>query len=158
MTTAVYSTGAARRCAPQPGPNVRVVRGGRYGLAQAKKLAANIAKVLVGAFILMLVVGIVYSQARITELSGEIDATRASLANAQSNYDYLSSTLSSITSRSNIEEIAEGRLGLIKVDGSQITYINLEDQGVIETTASDAAKLMDGFRTAALSLIGSFDP
>ena len=59
---------------------------------------------------------------------------------------------------SNLGVVAEKQLGLVKSDPSQITYIQLENESVIERSESEAAKLLDDLRTAALSLIGNFDP
>ena len=43
-------------------------------------------------------------------------------------------------------------------DQSQITYIQLEEQSVIEKTGSDAGRVLVGIRTAALNLLDSFNP
>ena len=82
--------------------------------------------------------------------------------------DYLSSDrkllgesveiMDSITNRTSVQDVAEGRLGLVKADPSQITYIRLEDESVIEKSAGSTGKLLEGLKAAALSLIGSFDP
>ena len=53
---------------------------------------------------------------------------------------------------------AEDRLGLVKMDPSQVTYVRLEDESVIERAAGTADKFFAGIKTAALSLLGSFDP
>lgn len=158
MTSAAYDTRAAKRIQAPSAPSMRVVRGGRYGLSKAKQMARVVMLVLVAGLLTSLIVSVVVSQARITQLSGDIEAARRQLTTAQSTYDYLSSTMDGITSRANVQQIAEGRLGLVKADGSQMTCLNLEDQTVIERTASNASKLMGGFRTAALSLISSIDP
>ena len=63
-----------------------------------------------------------------------------------------------IANMSNLGVVAEKQLGLVKSDPSQITYIQLENESVIERSESEAAKLLDDLRTAALSLIGNFDP
>lgn len=117
-----------------------------------------VATVLAAALVLGLIVSVVHSQARITELTGEIAAANKQLTTAQSVYDDLSIQMEAITNRSSVAEVAVGRLGLAQADQSQITYLRLEDESVIERTTSDAAKLLGGFRTAALSLIGSLDP
>lgn len=139
-------------------PPVRVVTGGRNKLDKVRKTLAAVRGVLVVAVVLGLIVSLLYSQATITELSGDLSKTQSSLTTAQSKYDYLSNEMSKITSRANIEEIAEGRLGLVKADPSQITYVKLEDQALIQKTSTNAAKLVEGFRTAALSLINNLDP
>lgn len=54
--------------------------------------------------------------------------------------------------------MAEGELGLVKADPSQITYVQLEDQSVIERNTGAAGRLLDEVRTAALSLLDSLNP
>ena len=142
---------AARRAAPQ----VRVVQGGRYRMRRAREMARQAAVVLVVA---LLITAIVASQARITELSGEIDAKNTELTEARTTFDYLTSQMDEIANMSNLGVVAEKQLGLVKSDPSQITYIQLENESVIERSESEAAKLLDDLRTAALSLIGNFDP
>ena len=108
--------------------------------------------------VLVLIFSVVHSQARITELNGQINDTRTGLTAAQSEYDYLSTKMSDITSRASLQDVAEGQLGLVKADQSQITYIQLEEQSVIEKTGSDAGRVLVGIRTAALNLLDSFNP
>ncbi|MCI5557180.1 hypothetical protein MR475_09250 [bacterium] len=157
-TSAAASMNTAHRKQAAAEPRVRVVRGGRYGVSKARQAAGTAGAVLVIALFVGLIVSIVASQARITQLSGEIDAARRDLTNAQSYYDYLSSSMDSITNRTSVQDVAEGRLGLVKADPSQITYIRLEDESVIEKSAGSTGKLLEGLKAAALSLIGSFDP
>ena len=139
-------------------PHVRVVRGGRIQLAKLRQAAYAMRTVLVSLLVLALIVGVLYSQAIITELSGEIESTRQQLTEAESTYDYLSSQMDSITSSNNIAAIAEGKLGLVKADPSQITYLNLENEGLIRHSESTLSRLLSNFQAAALSLIGNFDP
>ncbi len=158
MTTAACDFNTREPAALPRQPQIRVVQGGRQRLDKVRRTLAAVRGVLVAALLLGLIVSLVYSQATVTELSGEVAATRQKLTAAKSNYDYLSATMDSITSRANIEQIAEGQLGLVKIDPSQITYVRLEDKSVIQKADSNAAKALDGFRTAALSLIGNLDP
>ena len=57
-----------------------------------------------------------------------------------------------------VEEAATTRLGLVKADPSQITYVQLEDQSIIERNTGAAGRLLDEVRTAALSLLDSLNP
>lgn len=157
MNSAAYEMNPARK-PDRRTPSVQVVRGGRYGLNKAKKMARTAVSLLVCALMLGMVVSVVQSQAKITALSGEIESTRRDLTAAQSDYDYLYTTMSNITNQSSVEEVAVGSLGLVKADSSQITYIQLEEESVITKASSEAAKLLDSVRTAALSLIGTLDP
>ena len=132
-------------------PRVRVVKGGRYGLSKARQFARTAGTVLVIAIFFGLFASIVASQARITQLSGEIDDAKSELTNAQSYNDYLSTTMDQITNSTSVQQEAEDRLGLV-------TYVRLEDESVIERAAGTADKFFAGIKTAALSLLGSFDP
>ena len=121
-------------------PRVRVVKGGRYGLSKARQLARTAGTVLVIAIFFGLFASIVASQARITQLSGEIDDAKSELTNAQSYNDYLSTTMDQITNSTSVQQEAEDRLGLVKMDPSQVTYVRLEDESVIERAAGTADK------------------
>ena len=60
-------------------PRVRAVRGGAGRLDRLRKAAYAMRSVLVTALVLGLVVALLYSQATITELSGEIESARQEL-------------------------------------------------------------------------------
>ena len=139
-------------------PRVRVVKGGRMRLEKLRQAAMAMRFVLLSILVLGLVVSLLYSQATISALSSEIESTRQELLTAQSTYDYLSGEMDDITSTTNIAAIAQGELGLVKADPSQITYIDLESEGLIRRNESNPSRLLSGFQTAALSLIDSFDP
>ena len=47
--------------------------------------------------------------------------------------------MNDITSRASLQQVAEGELGLVKADPSQITYVQLEDQSIIERTPAPRA-------------------
>lgn len=139
-------------------PPLHVVRGGRYRLRRARKVMHGLLWGALAALMLVMIVAVVYSQAQVTRLSGQIEKTRAELTNAQSTYDYLSDTMSDITSSTNVQQIAEGQLGLVRADASQVTYIKLQEQSVVEKSNHGVAQILENFRTAALSLINSLDP
>ena len=158
MTTVLLHTGQTAPILEPRQPEMRVVRGGKHGLNRARQFAAVALHVIAAALLLGLIFSVVHSQARITELNGQINDTRTGLTAAQSEYDYLSTKMSDIPSRASLQDVAEGQLGLVKADQSQITYIQLEEQSVIEKTGSDAGRVLVGIRTAALNLLDSFNP
>lgn len=158
MTTVLLHNGAAAPKLEKPRPQVRVVRGGNRGLQRARRFAQATLRILAAAILLGLVVSVLYSHAKLTELSGEINAVNTELTAAQSEYDYLSTKMSDITSRASLQEVAEGQLGLVKLDPSQITYVQLEDQSVIEKSTSSTGQLFAQVRTAALSLLNGLNP
>ena len=158
MTTVLLHTGQTAPILEPRQPEMRVVRGGKHGLNRARQFAAVALHVIAAALLLGLIFSVVHSQARITELNGQINDTRTDLTAAQSEYDYLSTKMSDITSRASLQDVAEGQLGLVQADQSQITYIPLEEQSVLEKTGSDAGRVLVGIRTAALNLLDSFNP
>ena len=158
MTTVMRQDGAAAPRLERPQPAVKVVRGGDYGLNRARRFARMVARVLALAIVLGLVISVLYSHAKLTELSGEINEVNTQLAAARSEYDYLSTRMSDITSRASLQEVAEGQLGLVKLDPSQITYVQLEDESVIQKSTNTAGKLLGEVRTAALSLLNNLNP
>ena len=132
MTTVLLHEGsAAPKLEPPPRPQVRAVRGGNHGLM---------------------------SGATLMELNAQVDEVSVQLAEAQSEYDYLNTRMNDITSRASLQQVAEGELGLVKADPSQITYVQLEDQSIIERNTGAAGRLLDEVRTAALSLLDSLNP
>ena len=157
MATTAYAVPQPRHRTESEAP-VRVVRGGRYGLRKARQAARRAAGVLAAVAVLLLVVAVVYTQAQVTRLSSEIDSTNQELTNARSTYDYLSAQMSSITANANVQQIAEGQLGLIRADNSQITYIRLQEHSTVERAQSGADTFFKDFGTAALSLLGSLAP
>ena len=158
MTTVLLHSGAAAPKLETPRPQVKVVRGGNRGLNRARRFAQATLRTLALAIVLGLVVSVLYSYAKLTELSGQINEVNTQLAAAQSEYDYLSTKMSDITSRASLQEVAEGQLGLVKLDPSQITYVQLEDQSIIEKSSSSAVRLLDKVRTAALNLLDGLNP
>lgn len=158
MTTVLLHSGAAAPKLETPRPQVKVVRGGNRGLNRARRFAQATLRTLALAIVLGLIVSVLYSHAKLTELSGQINEVNIQLTAAQSEYDYLSTKMSDITSRASLQEVAEGQLGLVKLDPSQITYVQLEDQSIIEKSSSSAVRLLDKVRTAALNLLDGLNP
>ena len=56
-----------------------------------------------------------------------------------------------------MENVA-GRLGLMKIDDSQITYIRLDDQSVLTRRESAVEKWTDTLQAGVSSLLRTIDP
>ena len=143
MTTVLLHTGQTAPILEPRQPEMRVVRGGKHGLNRARQFAEVALHVIAAALLLGLIFSVVHSQARITELNGQINDTRTDLTAAQSEYDYLSTKMSDITSRASLQDVAEGQLGLVKADQSQITYIRLGESDTLERTQSAVRQWTD---------------
>ena len=100
----------------------------------------------------------IYSHVQLTELTGKIQDAQAKLTAANSWNSYWSNTLDSKTNLRTVEEAATTRLGMIKADPSQITYIKLDETSTVDRPASGLQKLAGMLHAGALSLVGSLDP
>ena len=155
MTTVLLHEGsAAPKLEPPPRPQVRAVR----GLNRVRHVMRTAVIVLILAVFGGLAISSLMSGATLMELNAQVDEVSAQLAEAQSEYDYLNTRMNDITSRASLQQVAEGELGLVKADPSQITYVQLEDQSIIERNTGAAGRLLDEVRTAALSLLDSLNP
>ena len=147
MGQPAYDRNAARRRrAPQPQrkANLRVAKGGKRRLNPLQAAA-----LLVGFAISLL-----WSEAQLVELNDQIQATKAQLVSEQSQYTYYNSTLNSKTNIASVEETA-GRLGLMKVDPSQITYIRLGESGALVRRESTVRQWTDFLYTGAVNILGT---
>ena len=72
----------------------------------------------------------------------------------KSQYTYYNSTLNSKTSITSVEETA-GRLGLMKIDQSQITYIRLGESDTLERTQSAVRQWTDFIYNGAVNILGT---
>ena len=76
------------------------------------------------------------------------------LVSAQSQYTYYNSTLNSKTNITSVEEAAS-RLGLMKIDPSQITYIRLNESGALERQQSPVRQWTSFIYNGAVTILGT---
>ena len=155
MAQPAYDLELFENRAQRPRAKVRAVRGKK----KASRLNLQTVKTVALAVVMAaLVVGFLYSQATITELTVDIQNVQSELVSEQSTYNYLSGVLDSKTSLRNVEQIAAGELGLVKVDRSQVTYFSLESESVINRPETAAQKITEFLSTGLLSLMEYLNP
>ena len=155
MAQPAYDLELFENRAQRPRAKVRAVRGRK----KASRLNLQTVKTVAVAVVMAaLVVGFLYSQATITELTVDIQNVQSDLVSEQSTYNYLSGVLDSKTSLRNVEQIAAGELGLVKVDRSQVTYFSLESESVINRPETAAQKITEFLSTGLLSLMEYLNP
>lgn len=137
-------------------PKLEVRRGDASRRAAARR--QNMARGLLALTMLALVCAVIYSHVQLTELTGKIQDAQAELTAANSWNSYWSNTLDSKTNLRTVEEAATTRLGMIKADPSQITYIKLDETSTVDRPASGLQKLAGMLHAGALSLVGSLNP
>ena len=99
-------------------------------------------------------ISLLWSEAQLVELNDQIQAAKARLVSEQSQYTYYNSTLNSKTNIASVEETA-GRLGLMKVDPSQITYIRLGESGALVRRESAVRQWTDFLYNGAVNILGT---
>ena len=155
MAQPAYDLELFENRAQRPRAKVRAVRGKK----RASRLNLQTLKTAAVAVVMAaLVVGFLYSQATITELTVDIQNVQSDLVSEQSTYNYLSGVLDSKTSLRSVEQIAAGELGLVKVDRSQVTYFSLESESVINRPETAAQKITEFLNTGLLSLMEYLNP
>ena len=137
-------------------PKLEVRRGQASQRAAARR--QTMARCLLAMTMLALVCAVIYSHVQLTELTGKIQAARAELTQVNSWNSYWNSTLESKSNLRMVEEVATTRMGMIKADPSQITYIKLDETSTVDRPASGLQKLAGMLHAGALSLVGSLDP
>ena len=94
-------------------------------------------------FVAIIVVAItslfIYNNVVLTEIGAQIDTEYRQMAALESEGVRLQASLESKMSIKNIETSAESALGLVKMDRSQIEYINLAPNDVVEVAHQDLA-------------------
>ena len=76
------------------------------------------------------------------------------LVSEQSQYTYYNSVLNSKTNITSVEEVA-GRLGLMKMDQSQLTYIRLDSDSVLVRRESAVHQWTDFLHDGAMTILAS---
>ena len=152
MGQAAYDYNAVRRRkAPQTQrkANLRVAKGGKRRLTPLQAAVHNAMNLVAAALLVGFAISLLWSESQLVELNDQIQ-----LVSEQSQYTYYNSTLNSKTNITSVEETA-GRLGLMKIDQSQITYIRLGESDTLERTQSAVRQWTDFIYNGAVNILGT---
>ncbi|RPF48001.1 hypothetical protein EDD70_0810 [Hydrogenoanaerobacterium saccharovorans] len=98
------------------------------------------ATVLFTAIIVVAITSLfIYNNVVLTEIGAQINSVAAEAADLESEHVRLQASLENKLSVKNIETSAENSMGLVKMDRSQIEYINLAPNDVVEVAEQDLA-------------------
>ena len=157
MGQPTYDRNAARRRrAPQPQrkANLRVAKGGKRRLNPLQAAVHNAMNLVAAALLVGFAISLLWSEAQLVELNSQIQSAKAELVSEQSQYTYYNSALNSRTNITSVEETAT-RLGLMKIDQSQITYIRLDEGSVLVRKASAVRQWSDLLHDGAMTILAS---
>lgn len=150
-----YNT-ARRRKSPQTQRKtaLRVEKGGKRRLSPLQAALRNAMHLVAAALLTGFAISLLMSEAQLVELNDQIQDAKAQLVSAQSQYTYYNSTLNSKTNITSVEEVA-GRLGLMKMDQSQLTYIRLDSDSVLVRRESAVHQWTDFLHDGAMTILAS---
>ncbi len=137
--------------------NIRVARGGGKPNHKRLEKLRTVNTIIMLALLLGLACSLLQSYAKLNELNMSVQYTQKELVAAKSEYDYLSSVLSSKTNLKTVEEVA-GELGLMKRDESQVTYITLEKESVISSPESGTEKFVSFLQCMGADILQALAP
>ena len=89
------------------------------------KVVAPVKIILASVMALVISVIMIYSQVVLTELTSEVSFYENQIVELDTEYVRLQGELEAITSIKTLEEAAETKLGLAKIDSSQVEYVSL---------------------------------
>ena len=157
MGQAAYDmTEVRRRRAPQTQPKVplRVEKGGKKRLNPVRAAMQHALQLVGAALLVGFAVSLLWSEAQLVEVNDQIQKAKAELVSEQSQYTYYNSVLNSKTNITSVEEVA-GRLGLMKMDQSQLTYIRLDSDSVLVRRESAVHQWTDFLHDGAMTILAS---
>ena len=156
MGQAAYDRNTVRRRrAPQTQkPPLRVEKGGKRRLDPVQAMMQHLLQLASVALLVGFAVSLLWSEAQLVELNDQIQDAKAQLVSEQSQYTYYNSALNSKTNITSVEEAAS-RLGLMKIDQSQITYIRLGESDSLERTQSAVRQWTDFIYNGAVNILGT---
>ena len=157
MGQAAYDmTEVRRRKAPQTQRKVplRVEKGGKPRLNPVRAAMQHVLQLVSAALLVGFAVSLLWSESQLVELNDQIQDAKAQLVSEQSQYTYYNSALNNRTNITSVEETAS-RLGLMKIDQSQITYIRLDEGSVLVRKASAVRQWSDLLHDGAMTILAS---
>lgn len=157
MGQAAYDYNAVRRRkAPQTQrkADLRVAKGGKRRLSPLQAAVHNAMHLVAAALLVGFAISLLWSESKLVELNDQIQDAKAQLVSEQSQYTYYNSTLNSKTNITSVEEVAE-RLGLMKMDQSQLTYIRLDSDSVLVRRESAVHQWTDFLHDGAMTILAS---
>lgn len=115
----------------------------------------NVINVLSIAVIVSLIIGVIYTNAEITQTTNQIAKTQDAITEIESEKAYLEFTLESRMSLDEIETYAVNVLGMVKMDSSQVEYVEIESENKTEFSED---KLADKIGEAVEPVLSYFEP
>lgn len=131
-----------------PNPQVKTVK------LKNKKAFRTAVRALSVAVVLSMIIGVIYTNSQITEITTDIAAVQNEITELESEKAYLDFTLESRMSLNEIEEYAVNVLGMVKMDSTQVEYIEIESENMVEFNGESLGDRIEEVVQPVLSYFG----
>lgn len=143
------------RRVPESKPKLRVVEKKRH----ARQTRAFVAKMSLCISIFFVgILGIIFSQVAITEVTMKITESTQALELLQSDYRTLSAELESSMALNNIESVVTREMGMSKLREDQVTYVSFSDGDSVDEVEDYNTSLLDQLKAAFSTLMEYLNP
>ncbi|MBQ3531031.1 MAG: cell division protein FtsL [Oscillospiraceae bacterium] len=122
------------------------------------KVIAPVKIILASAMAIVISVIMIYSQVVLTELTSEVSFYENQLVELNTEYVRLQGELEATTSIKTLEEAAETKLGLTKIDSSQVEYVNLTGTDEISVAHTGGKYLVKQYWDNFVEFIAEYLP
>ena len=122
------------------------------------KVVAPLKIILASALAITVSIIMIYSQVVLTELTSEVSFYENQITELDTEYVRLQSELEATTSIKALEEAAETKLGLAKIDSSQVEYVNLTGTDEISVARTGGKYLIEEYWNNFVAFIMEYLP
>ena len=122
------------------------------------KVIAPVKVILASAMAIVISIVMIYSQVVLTELTSEVSFYENQLTELNTEYVRLQGELEATTSIKTLEEAAETKLGLAKIDSSQVEYVNLTGDDAISVARTGGQYLIKQYWDNFVEFIAEYLP
>lgn len=122
------------------------------------KVIAPVKVILASAMAIVISIVMIYSQVVLTELTSEVSFYENQLTELNTEYVRLQGELEATTSIKTLEEAAETKLGLAKIDSSQVECVNLTGDDAISVARTGGKYLIKQYWDNFVEFIAEYLP
>ena len=122
------------------------------------KVVAPVKIILASAMAIIISIVMIYSQVVLTELTSEVSFYENQIVDLDTEYVRLQGKLEATTSIKTLEEAAETKLGLAKIDSSQVEYVNLTGMDEISVAHTGGKYLVKEYWDNFVEFIAEYLP
>lgn len=122
------------------------------------KAVAPVKIILASVMAIVISVIMIYSQVVLTELTSEVSFYENKITELDTEYVRLQGELEATTSIKTLEEAAETKLGLAKIDSSQVEYVSLTGTDEISVAHTGGKYLLKQYWDSFIEFIAEYLP